>query len=239
MERVKVYNEKGGVIGRGTGIFAGAFMKRFPLMPVEDDGRLNDPGLRENFIERVFALDRYRKALELDRSLKTLKEFHARHKLLLMSHSQQCAREMGRCLARADGQPLARTSHSIPVASADSTTATPHGGQAATKSCEISGLDKVVCDYEATLKKAMALPATPAKHANVLQHLLGYFKKDLTAFEKQEALDLIEEFKEGDIPLIVPVTLFKHYANKYQVQYLQQQYYLQPHPLELKLRNHS
>jgi hypothetical protein len=63
MAAVKVYAETGMAVKKGVGIFAGAFMKRFPLLPVEEDGRLNDPLLRENFIERIFV---YRRWLELE-----------------------------------------------------------------------------------------------------------------------------------------------------------------------------
>ena len=77
---------------------------------------------------------------------------------------------------------------------------------------------------------ALRQKPTNKKHANVLQHLLGYFKKDLTADEKQEALEVIENYAAGFVPLIVPVTLLNHYVRKYQQPYLRDQYYLNPHP---------
>jgi uncharacterized protein YbgA (DUF1722 family) len=72
----------------------------------------------------------------------------------------------------------------------------------------------------------------------VLQHILGYFKKNLSAQEKQEALDLIEDYRSDLVPLIVPITLLNHFVRKYDQPYLKEQVYLKPHPRELKLLNH-
>lgn len=104
MERVKVYNGHGGMSGRAPGMFAKEFMKRFPLMPVEDDGRLCDPGLRENFIERIFALKRYREAVSEGLSRKALMDFHARNKMLIMSHNAKAVSELGRTIAQGKGR---------------------------------------------------------------------------------------------------------------------------------------
>jgi uncharacterized protein YbgA (DUF1722 family) len=67
---------------------------------------------------------------------------------------------------------------------------------------------------------------------------MGYFKKNLSSDEKQELIEVIDEFRRGFIPLIVPVTLINHYVRKYEESYLKMQIYLNPHPLELQLRNH-
>jgi uncharacterized protein YbgA (DUF1722 family) len=77
------------------------------------------------------------------------------------------------------------------------------------------------------------------KNANVLYHLMGYFKEDLSADEKQELLEILDQYRAGYIPLIVPVTLINHYVRKYQQPYLAKQTYLNPHPVDLQLRNHS
>jgi uncharacterized protein YbgA (DUF1722 family) len=84
----------------------------------------------------------------------------------------------------------------------------------------------------------MSVKPSAAKHTNVLHHIMGYFKKDLSADEKQELLDIIDEYRGGVIPLIVPVTLLNHYVRRYKEPYLKEQTYLNPHPLELQLRNH-
>ncbi len=210
MERVKVYNEKGGVIGKAPGLFARVFMARFPLLPVEDEGRLSDPDLRENFIERVFTLKRYREACaDTSGSAKTtsrIMAFHARNKFLIMAHNETRARVMGRRLAEA-------------VKPADA--------------------DALRAEYENDLLRAMATLATPRKHVNVLQHIVGFFKRDLDAAEKKEWQDILQAYKDGLLPLIVPVTMLNHYARAYGSVFLREQTYLQPHPLELKLRNHA
>jgi len=206
MERVKVYTEKGGVAGRASGLFAAAFMKAFPLLPVEDEGRLNDPKLRENFVERIFAMQRYRETAAGARSVRALCEFHAAHKYLLMAHSDTNLRQMGQMLA-----------DKIPTGE----------------------LARVAGEYEALLLKTLACVPTATKHVNVLMHIMGYLKKLVTADEKQELLEVIAQYRQELIPLIVPITLLKHYVRKYQIPYLLDQVYLTPHPAELKLRNHA
>lgn len=98
---IKVYTPSGMPSHRGTGIFGGAFMRRFPLIPVIDDGRLHDPQLRENFIERVFVYRRWRDFLNSDPSVKDLIEFHTEHKLLILSHSQKHLSMLGKLVADA------------------------------------------------------------------------------------------------------------------------------------------
>jgi uncharacterized protein YbgA (DUF1722 family) len=92
--------------------------------------------------------------------------------------------------------------------------------------------------YQSRLMEGLRLKATPKKNTNVLQHLMGYFKKDLTADEKQELREVIEHYYQGYVPLVVPITLINHYVRKYDQPYLKEQFYLHPHPLELQLRNH-
>ena len=80
--------------------------------------------------------------------------------------------------------------------------------------------------------------ATTAKNTNVLQHILGYFKKDLDAAAKEELLGHILDYRRGLVPLVVPLTLVTHYVRLLDVEYLRDQVYLNPHPKELALRNH-
>ncbi len=202
--RVKVYNEKGQPVKSGRGLFAAAFTARFPRIPVEDEGRLNDPVLRENFIERVFSLKRWREALTKKRTTGNLVEFHTREKLMLMAHSSKLYREMGRLVAT--GKQIKPT--------------------------------ELYQRYEALLFEALELKGTVSKNTNVLIHIMGYFKKQLNADEKQEVLELIENYRGGHLPLIVPITLMNHFVRKYSQPYLSEQTYLNPHPLELQLRNH-
>jgi uncharacterized protein YbgA (DUF1722 family) len=93
-------------------------------------------------------------------------------------------------------------------------------------------------EYAAMLFKALTYRPTVKKHVNVLTHVLGHFKKDLSADEKQEMLKLIDQYHKQLIPLIVPVSMINHYVRKYEKIYLEQQFYLNPYPAELMLRNH-
>ncbi len=207
MERIKVYPAGGQGMpqNKGVGIFARCFMSRFPLLPVEDDGRLCDPELRENFIERIFVHRRWRELVAGGRQRGALVQFHTAHKLLIFAHSEKIYRQMGSLVAAAK---------------------------------TMTG-EELYAAYEGQLMTALSLRTTLNKHTNVLHHLLGYFKKELSADEKNELLEIVERFKTGYLPLIVPVTMINHYVRKYGQEYLAGQYYLNPHPLELKLRNHA
>jgi uncharacterized protein YbgA (DUF1722 family)/uncharacterized protein YbbK (DUF523 family) len=204
MERVKVYSEKGIPEKTGVGMFARVFMDNFPLIPVEEEGRLHDPKLRENFIESIFVLKNWRKTKEKNPNVGHVVDFHTRQKLLLLSHSPSHYRSMGKLVA--EGK-----KHSM---------------------------DQLLTLYETDLLTALKLKTTLKKNINVLQHILGYFKKQLSADEKQEVLEIIEQYRSGNIPLIVPITLLNHFVRKYQEPYLMKQTYLNPHPVDLKLRNH-
>jgi uncharacterized protein YbgA (DUF1722 family)/uncharacterized protein YbbK (DUF523 family) len=204
MERVKVYDDSGVPRKIGVGIFARIFMEHFPLIPVEEEGRLHDPILRENFIERIFTYKRYREAMKEKESIKNLVAFHTAHKLLLMAHSPKYLQQMGNLTAHAKQFPP----------------------------------KELIMQYEKLLMEATALKPSTAKHTNVLHHIMGYFKKVLSADEKKELLEVIDQYRGELIPLIVPVTLMNHYVRKYDEAYLKEQVYLNPHPLELQLRNH-
>ena len=106
MIRVKVYNAKGMPEKKGVGIFARMFMDRFPRVPVEDDGRLHDPVIRETFVEQIFTLRRWRDTLSGRKSMGKLVDFHTRHKLTILSHSETHYREMGRLVATGKQLPV-------------------------------------------------------------------------------------------------------------------------------------
>ncbi len=109
MERIKVHNAEGSFVHRdGRGMFADALMKAFPLMPVEEEGRLNDNLLRENFIERVFAYDDWMQNVAGDQLGKqALINFHTRHKFTLLAHSEKIYRQLGPMLGDLKSEPLA------------------------------------------------------------------------------------------------------------------------------------
>jgi len=205
LSRVKVYNAKGMADKKGVGLFARAFTQHVPLLPVEEEGRLNDAKLRETFIEQIFTLKRWRETMASSRSMKNLVEFHTRHKLLVLSHSPAHAKRMGKLVAEGKQMPI---------------------GEATTH-------------YEGLLIEALRLKTTVKKNINVLEHILGYFKAQLSADEKQEVLEIFDRYRREFVPLIVPVTLLNHYVRKFDQPYLKQQVYLNPHPVALKLRNHA
>ena len=205
MERVKVYEEKGMPAKTGVGIFARIFMEHFPLLPVEEEGRLHDTQLRENFIERIFTLQRWRALRKMKSGRSALVDFHTRHKLLLLSHSTKLYQAMGKLVA---------------AQKAFST-------------------EDLFSQYETLLMEALKLKTTPKRNVNVLQHMMGYFKEQLSGDEKKELLEILDHYSKGFLPLIVPLTLIGHYVRKYDQPYLRDQIYLNPHPLELQLRNHA
>jgi uncharacterized protein YbgA (DUF1722 family)/uncharacterized protein YbbK (DUF523 family) len=205
MERIRVYNEKGMPVKKGIGIFARIFMNHFSLLPVEDEGRLHDPELRENFIERIFTLKRWREVLAKKENRGSVVDFHTKHKLLILSHSPKHYQMMGMLVANAKDFPI----------------------------------KELYQQYQNILMEALRLKTTSKKNSNVLMHMMGYFKEQLSSGEKKELLEVIDHYQQEYIPLIVPITLIQHFVRKYDQPYLRQQVYLHPHPLELQLRNHA
>jgi uncharacterized protein YbgA (DUF1722 family) len=204
MTRVKVYRNAEPGRRIGVGLFAQALLARFPHLPVEEEGRLTDPRLRENFVERVFAYRRIRDLFERRWTVGDLIRFHTAHKLVLLAHSTQAYTRLGRVVATARS----------------------------------GDHDALRADYAAGFMEALARMATPERHTNVLQHMAGYFKKSLDAASRAELQTAIEDYRRGLVPLVVPVTLFRHHVRAHDVAYLAGQVYLAPHPKELMLRNH-
>ena len=203
MERVKVYGE-GMPTKSGRGLFADALLARFPNLPVEEEGRLCDPSLRDNFVERVFAYSRLRRFFSDRWTVGGLVAFHTAHKLQLMAHAPKSYETLGRLVARTKG--LLR--------------------------------EDVRQSYETEFMQGLKVIATTHRNTNVLLHILGYFKKLLDGEARGELLGLIEDYRHGLVPLIVPITLIRHHVRLHSVAYLAGQVYLEPHPKELMLRNH-
>jgi uncharacterized protein YbgA (DUF1722 family)/uncharacterized protein YbbK (DUF523 family) len=204
LERVKVYDPNGSPTKTGQGLFAAALVQRLPDLPVEEEGRLSDPRLRENFIERVFAYSRLRELFAGRWTVGSLVRFHTAHKLILMAHSPVAYRQLGRLVAGARAVPRQQFERR----------------------------------YTAAFMAALKTLAVPGRHANVLQHMAGYFKNLLDAESKAELALAIDDYRRGLVPLIVPMTLVRHHVRVHAVSYLADQCYLQPHPKELMLRNH-
>ena len=204
LERVKVYGAHGVPARSGRGLFAAALVDRHRFLPVEEEGRLSDPRIRDNFIERVFAYRRARELFAGRWTVNGLVRFHTAHKLTLMAHSPKAYQALGQLVARAKG--LARP--------------------------------EVEARYTEGFMTALETIATPRRHANVLQHMAGYFKTILDEASKAELRVTIEDYRTGLVPLVVPITLFRHHVRHHGVPYLAGQVYLDPHPKELMLRNH-
>jgi uncharacterized protein YbgA (DUF1722 family)/uncharacterized protein YbbK (DUF523 family) len=203
--RVRVYDDHGMPRRVGTGIFPREVMERLPLLPLEEEGRLHDMRLRENFIERVFVYTRWTRMLEGNPTPGGLVQFHTAHKLTLMAHSPRHYRAMGRLVAQAGSSSWA----------------------------------EVVESYGRLLTEGLQVLGTPGKHVNALQHLMGFLKDSLAREDKAELLGLIEEYRRGLVPLIVPLTLLRHHLARHTVpDWVHQQVYLHPYPKELMLRNH-
>ena len=204
IKRVRIYNGHGMSSRNGVGLFARAFIEQFPLIPVEEEGRLCDPTLRENFIERVFCYRRWQDLVQSRVTRQALVQFHTIHRYLLLAHHPQQCEVLGRLIGQTHQHRPKELAH----------------------------------QYGELFMKALAMKATVLKHVNVLQHILGYLKERLGAHEKAELLDMIGDYHHGRTPLIVPLTLIKHYVRIFDVGYIRDQVYLNPHPMEVMLRNH-
>ena len=203
-ERVKVYDVRDMPARQGRGLFAARLTERFPALPIEEEGRLSDPSLRENFVERVFAYWRLRGLFARRWTPRGLVGFHTAHKLIVMAHAPQSYQRLGRLVARAGSAPR----------------------------------DELEREYTAGFMEALSIVATRQRHTNVLQHMAGYFKRQLDAESRAELAASIDEYRRGLVPLVVPITLIRHHVRVHDIAYLKDQLYLQPHPKELMLRNH-
>jgi uncharacterized protein YbgA (DUF1722 family)/uncharacterized protein YbbK (DUF523 family) len=204
--RVKVYDKNGVPKREGIGLFARAFMERFPHLPVEEEGRLHALPLRENFIERIFAHARWKQLVSEETPTPGgLVRFHTAIKMTLMAHSPQHYTQLGRLVAQTGVLPW----------------------------------DELSAQYYEGFLSGMAVLATRGRHANAIQHLMGFLKDDLSSDDKQELLAIIADYQAGMLPLIVPITLLKHHLARHLVpDWVHVQTYLNPYPKELMLRNH-
>ncbi len=204
MERVKLYGRGGSATKEGVGLFADAWIRGHPLIPVEEEGRLNDPRLRENFIVRVFAYHRLRRLLSGRFTVGKLVGFHTAEKYLLLSHSPKHYRELGRLVANAK------------------------------KTASVALKES----YSGGFMECLKVHATAKKNVNVLQHIVGFLPDEIPAGDRKEVLQVIEDYRRGYVPLVVPVTLLRHHVRAHSMTYIANQTYLNPHPKELMLRNH-
>ncbi len=203
MERVKVYDENGSPASAGRGLFAAALIERLPLLPVEEEGRLNDARLREHFVARVFGHARVREFLATEWTSAELVEFHAGEKMLVRVHDPSRALELGRLVAQAG--------------------ALPHA--------ELAG------SYRELHGRALARQATPGRHQDVLEHLAGHVKDGVSSADRAELQRTIEEYRDGIVPLAVPLALLRRHIRATAAQWAAAQVYLEPAPRDLGLRS--
>jgi uncharacterized protein YbgA (DUF1722 family)/uncharacterized protein YbbK (DUF523 family) len=204
MERVRVFDAHGVPAKSGRGLFADALLRCFPNLPVEEEGRLSDPRLHENFIERVFAYRRLQTLFAGRWKVGGLVAFHTAHKLLLLAHSPQAYTSLGRLVAEAKKIPRALLRER----------------------------------YGTEFMRVLSAIATTKRQANVVLHIAAYFREKLDADSRRELLGVIEDYRRGLLPLIVPITLIRHHLRRLDIPCLRGQIYLEPHPKELMLRNH-
>lgn len=203
--KVKVYTGRGNqVLRKGRGLFAAEFARRFPLVPIEDEERLHDPGLRENFLERVFAYRRLKDLFQGRWKRDAVTDFHSREKYLLMAHDPQGLKKLDRLTDRIKDH----------------------------KPAEFRDA------YMKVFMETMSHKATSGKHAKALRHMAGYLRDHLSAEERKRVLTAIGEHRRELVPLIVPVTLLRHFIEIHDVSHVKNQTFLNPHPWELMLRNH-
>ena len=204
MERVKVYHpESGYPVETSAGMYARTIMQALPELPVEEEGRLMDARLRENFVERVFIYYRWHCYCANGMMPAALVDFHTRHKFSVLAHDEPVYRELGRLVAEAGTGDISETAG----------------------------------EYIRLLMPALGKIATPKQHTNVLMHIMGFFKEDIDRDDRAELLEVIEAYRQEQLPLIVPMTLIQHHLRRHPNDYISAQYYINPHPRELMLRN--
>jgi uncharacterized protein YbgA (DUF1722 family)/uncharacterized protein YbbK (DUF523 family) len=199
----KVYGEKAPLPGKRAGLFAEVLQRRLPLLPMEEEGRLHDPGLRENFVARVFAYHDWRQQVLADPSAHALVKFHSRYKYFVMAHSQALYKRLGQWVAQVGLVPI----------------------------------DQAVERYAEVFFSGILKPPSRRNHTNVLYHLLGYLKQQVGGELRKDLLDAVEQYRLGEVPLIVPLTLLKHYLSHFANDYINSQFYLDPYPASWGLRN--
>jgi len=204
MKSAKLYLDNGMVEGKEDGIFARICRERYPLLPMEEEGRLEDAWLRENFVMQLFAYEAIEKLKTSSPNIGDLVRFHTINKFMLQSKDERLYRELGNIVANRDNL----------------------------------AFETLFGMYELGFKTAIARKSSIKKTRNVLEHLVGFFKNDLTKNEKEILHTQINDYTDKIIPLIVPLSTIHLYAKKYNTEYLLEQTFLSPYPKTLALRSH-
>jgi len=203
IERVRVYDEEQVPTNKGVGIFAQTLMRNHPSLPIEEEERLSDPRIRENFITRVFTYDRWLRLRESRPEASDVAEFHEEHKMLLLAHSPQATTEL---------DSLVEISGSV-------------------------GMRYLLETYEAGLMLGLKTIASHGRHVHVLKHLAGFLRHDLGKDEEKELYRIIDDYRVGRVPLVVPLVLLTHHLKHLRDDWMHARRYLAPYPAELALRS--
>lgn len=199
----KSYRENGFAEGKSNGLFAELCQQHFPLLPMEEEGRLNDPWLRENFVMQLFAYEDFEEFKASAPQMKSLVSFHQQYKFMLQSKDEKAYRLLGNIVGNHEGLSSAET----------------------------------LSRYELIFKSAIARKSSISKTRNVLEHMAGFLKNELTPVEKSMFHEQISDFAHKIIPLITPLSTLHMFAQKYEATYLLQQKFLHPYPKVLALRS--
>lgn len=202
--RVKIYQNDQPCERRGTGLFAHAVMENHPELPVEEEGRLSDPFLREIFVERVFAYRRVKDLFDRKWTRRDVIQFQAREKLLLMAHSPHKAKMLGQLVGHIKQHER----------------------------------DDFARAYIREYMDCMNTAPSKGRHTNALMHMAGYLKNKLSKSGRAELTAVISDYRNGYVPMMVPMALMQHMIRRLEEGYLADQTYLSPHPRDLALRNH-
>jgi uncharacterized protein YbbK (DUF523 family)/uncharacterized protein YbgA (DUF1722 family) len=186
----------------GTGIFALAAQRRFPLLPAADEEGMKDPAVREAFIERLFAAMRWRDFRSDGPTLGGLKEFHGAHELLIRAHDPEAAAAMERMI------------------------------RGAARMNRLKLFDR----YGAAMMSALGTAPSALKNAKVLKTVFRSIKHGVSEEGAFHLLSVIEDYRSGKVPLLVPLALLRHYVERTDDHSLKRQFFFNPYPPELGLR---
>jgi len=201
LERIKVYKsieDRQGTHRKTSGLFAQELIEKWPQLPMEDEGRLNNPVIRETFITASIAHHQFRTDIsKAPKSIVKLLDFHANHKYMLMARSAFLLKKCGKLLGE----------WKLPIGKGGC------GG-------DIEVLFEIY--YDLFFRGIKKYP-TRGSTTSMLQHIAGYFKNSLSKEDKEELHSHIIDYQSGDVPLILPLSFLKHYSRKLDMKYVQNQ----------------
>jgi len=203
LKSAKAYLPNGFAEGKEDGMFSRLCREHFSLLPMEEEGRLNDPWLRENFIMQLFAYHDFENFKASYSGMKSLVDFHQSYKFMLQSKNDVAYRKLGRLVGDHDKQ----------------------------------NTTELFKEYEKVFKQTIGEKSSIGKTRNVLEHMAGFVKNNLSEVEKKTLHEQIRDYASKIIPLVTPLSTLSMFAHKYDASYLLGQKFLQPYPKELALRS--